>query len=109
VQYLAHSHGFGQQAFQFFEDGAILLRLEINLPALDRAPEDSGSGETAQLALRCAQSETRQTGGLPQVVGLPWACEEQPQEAAAGEAEEGRSGGVPRGLCSHYEYDCTHY
>jgi len=109
VQYIAHSRSFGQQTFQLFEDRTILLRLEINLPSLDGAPENSGSGEAAQLSLRSSQSETRQTGGLPQVVGLPWACEEQSQDAAAGEAEEGRSGSVPRISRSHYEYKCTHF
>ncbi|KAF0246973.1 MAG: hypothetical protein FD180_196 [Planctomycetota bacterium] len=90
-------------------DRRAFVRLEVDLPSLHRALQETCSRQRAEFALYGAERGAREPSDLPEVEGFVRVKQEPGKDAAPGQAEEGfgSTGGKPRLDSSHYEYKCT--
>jgi len=54
---ISHAEGLSHDAFEFFEDRALLIGAVVDLPALHLTDDDAGIGQVFQLPLHCPAAD----------------------------------------------------
>jgi hypothetical protein len=102
--------GLGEQALQLREDRRLAISLEVHLPTLNRALQESGGRQLLELALHRADGRTRVPDDLTKIVRFVRVAEQPPEYTSAGAAEEQVRGVdvLNLGRCSHLGNKRTH-
>jgi len=96
---------------QFLKDRALAVGLEVGLPALDGASENSGSREMFKLPLDGAGAKSKREDDLPLIEPPAGVAEQKTQDGLARDAKECRTDGIhyDRIADTHIGYDRTRY
>lgn len=96
-KHVGHTSSLQEDRLKIREEWRLPIRLEVDLPAANRAPEEPGAGQQVQLPLHGSQSGPRVAHDLAQVEGLVGMPQQPAEHAPSRPAEKDRRG-VARAL-----------
>lgn len=105
-QQIGHAERLGTDAREFAKHRALYVGLVVDLIAAHRSHKDAGSGEPRQFSLQRSHRHARHSRQLARIEPLIGVTQQRRHNLSAGRSEQ-RDSEWGRGLCTHYEINCT--